>query len=191
MHPELAQLKTRLDAIEAASVSQATAAALSELRASLKSVEDKITLSDRFVKIEEEHESWKTLAKYITITVGILGFCGAILGVVLVYFGYTSLDKYLAAQVDKRVAYAEDLGYGLALTAKQPTFAIPHLLRCFNEKPFDEPLLIALLNDIKFCPQVWRTAKKPISAPRCLGSAAMVRKVSAESLCRWLIPLRD
>ena len=28
-------------------------------------------------------------------------------------------------------------------------------------------------------PQVWSTAKKPISAPRCLGSAAMVRRVSA------------
>src|ERR1044072_2607124 len=26
----------------------------------------------------------------------------------------------------------------------------------------------------KFDPQLWRTAKKPISAPRCLGSAAMV-----------------
>ena len=25
---------------------------------------------------------------------------------------------------------------------------------------------------------MWSTAKKPISAPRCLGSAAMVRKVS-------------
>lgn len=149
MHPdpELAQLKTRLEAMEAASASQqATATALSDLRASLKSIEDKIALSDRFVKIEEEHESWKTLAKYIAITVSILAFCGAILGGILVYFGYSSLDKYLAAQVDKRFAYSEDLGYGLALTAKQPTFAIPHLLRCFKEKPFDEPLLIALLN---------------------------------------------
>jgi hypothetical protein len=145
--PELALLKTRLDAVEAASASQqATAAALAELRASLKSVEDKITLSDRFVKIEEEHESWKTLAKYIAITVSVLGLCGAILGGILTYFGYTSLDKYLEAQVDKRFAYSEDLGYGLALTAKQPSFAIPHLLRCFNEKPSDEPLLIALLN---------------------------------------------
>src|SRR5207302_5447418 len=31
----------------------------------------------------------------------------------------------------------------------------------------------------KACPQVWSTAKKPISAPRCWGSAAMVDKVSA------------
>ena len=28
----------------------------------------------------------------------------------------------------------------------------------------------------QFGPQVWSTAKKPISAPRCLGSAAMVRQ---------------
>ncbi len=38
----------------------------------------------------------------------------------------------------------------------------------------------------QFCPQVWSTAKKPSSAPRCLGSAAMVRKVSAAVRNRML-----
>ena len=33
----------------------------------------------------------------------------------------------------------------------------------------------------QFCPQVCRIAKKPISAPRCSGSAATSNKVSATS----------
>ena len=35
-------------------------------------------------------------------------------------------------------------------------------------------------------PQVWSTAKNPICAPRCLGSAAMVRNVSAVARNRML-----
>jgi hypothetical protein len=146
-HHNLAELNARIDALQADLTSkQEIASALSELRGAVKSIDDKIALSDRFAKIEEEHESWKTLAKYIIITVAILGFFGSILGAFLGYLGYNSLDKYLARQVDKRFAYAEELGYGLSLAPKQPTFAIPHLLRCFQEKPFDEPLLIALLS---------------------------------------------
>ena len=37
---------------------------------------------------------------------------------------------------------------------------------------------------VKVCPQVWSTAKNPISAPKCLGSAAMVCSVSAAALKR-------
>src|SRR6516225_3735912 len=38
----------------------------------------------------------------------------------------------------------------------------------------------------EFWPQVWSTAKKPISAPKCLGSAAMVRNVSLTARNRIL-----
>ena len=31
----------------------------------------------------------------------------------------------------------------------------------------------------RFCPQVWRMLRIPISAPRCLGSAAISRRVAA------------
>jgi hypothetical protein len=137
---KLAQLKARIDALPTDVASkQEIATALSELHVSVKSIEDKLALSDRLSKVEREHESWKTLATYIAITVSILG-------VVLGYLGFTSVDKFLREQVDKRFAYSEDLGYGLSLADKHATFAIPHLLRCFQERPFDEPLVITLLS---------------------------------------------
>ena len=39
---------------------------------------------------------------------------------------------------------------------------------------------------MRFCPQLCNTAKKPTSAPRYWGSAAMVRKVSEVARKRML-----
>ena len=64
-YKELAELKARVDALQGDLASkQEAAAVVADLRASIKSLEDKLALSDRFSKIEDEHESWKTLAKY-------------------------------------------------------------------------------------------------------------------------------
>jgi uncharacterized coiled-coil protein SlyX len=137
---ELAQLKERIDALETSLASkEEVITALSDLRSSVKSIEDKIGLSDRFSKIEEEHESWKTLAKYITVTVSILG-------ILLGYLGFKSIDKLFQEQLDKRFTYSSNLAYGLALVDKHPSFSLKYLLQCFQERPFDEPLLISLLS---------------------------------------------
>lgn len=139
-HREFAELKERVEALQGNSASwQDTVSALVDLRASVKMLEEKIELSGRFAKIEQEHESWKTLAKYVTVTISILG-------ILLGYFGIQSVDKFLRDQVDKRLAYTEDFGYGASLADKHPTFAIGYLLRCFAVRPFDEPLLITLLS---------------------------------------------
>jgi hypothetical protein len=139
VHRELTELKARIDALQADIASkQETSAALSELRASVDSIEDKLALSDRFVKIEQEHESWKTLAKYITVTVSILG-------IVFGYLGYSSFDKFLREQVNQRLSYSATLAYGLSWIEKNPRVAVPYLRRCFEERPVDEPLVNSLL----------------------------------------------
>ncbi len=138
-HRDLAELKARIDALQADLASkQEVSQALSDLRSSLKSIEDKIELSDRFSKIEQEHESWKTLAKYIGIT-------ASILGILFGYLGFRSLDQFLHAQVEKRLAFSANVAYGLALADRHPGFAVKYLLPCFKERPFDEPLVISLL----------------------------------------------
>jgi hypothetical protein len=139
LHDELTELKARIDALQADIASkQEMATALSDLRASVNSLEDKLALSDRFVKIEQEHESWKTLAKYIAVTVSLLG-------IVFGYLGYSSFDKFLREQVNKRLSYSATLAYGLSWTEKNPRVAVPYLLRCFEEGPVDEPLVNSLL----------------------------------------------
>jgi hypothetical protein len=139
IHQQLADLKERIDVLQTDNASkQDLATVLSELHASLKFVEDKVALSDRFSKIELEHESWKTLAKYITITVSIIGF-------LLGWLGVSSINKFLRQQVDHKLGYSENLAYGLSLMDKHPAFAVQHLLLCFQDKPFDEPLVASLL----------------------------------------------
>jgi hypothetical protein len=145
--PDIEELKQRVSVLQSEITSkQETNTAISELRESVKLIEQKLVLTDRLLKIEQEQDNWRRLAKCVSVTVAIVALGAGIFGVYSVHKFFEDQGKYLKEQADKRLAFAADLSYGLALADKQPTFAIPYLLRCFLERPFDEPIVIALLS---------------------------------------------
>src|SRR5579859_2683043 len=77
-------------------------------------------LSDRIYKLEDEHNSWKTLAKYLSITFTVVGAIVSVLLAILSVFGYKSLDSTLRSKVDERFSFYSDLGAGLAYVSNFP-----------------------------------------------------------------------
>jgi hypothetical protein len=136
---ELQALKSQLESLTGELAAKyATGERLTEVNSSIESLKTQIALSGRLGKVEVAHNSWKTLAKYLSITTGIVA-------VALSWLGYKSLDASIHAAVEKRFAFYSDLSSGLAYMDKEPDFAIPFLMRCFSEEPFEEPIIISLL----------------------------------------------
>lgn len=136
---ELQALKSQIEVLTTELASKyATAESAAELHSSIESLRTQIALSDRLSKVEEEHNSWKTLAKYLSITTAVVA--GA-----LSWFGYKSIDATIHSEIDKKFAFYSDLSSGLAYMDKHAEFAIPYLMRCFNDKPFEEPVIMSLL----------------------------------------------
>jgi len=123
----------------------ANAEIIAELKANMAGFDEKVALlermlalSDRFAKIEIEHNSWKTLARYVSITAGLAAL-------IFGWLGFKSFDNFVHSEVDKRFSFYSDLSAGLAYHDKYPASAIPYLMRCFDERPFEEPIVASLL----------------------------------------------
>lgn len=142
---EKISLIERISKLEQGQAQYLSADKAAELRTAITAATERLAVSERLGKIEEEHNSWKTLAKYLSITAAIGTVVIGILGAILGWLGLKSFDSIVHSEIDRRFSFYSDLSNGLAYHDKFPASAIPYLQRCFEERPFEEPVVAALL----------------------------------------------
>jgi len=127
-------LSDRIAKLEQEQTKYVSANEAGEIRTSLSAVEEKIALREKFFKLERTQERWKIIGTCLSI---IFIVFGPILGV----FGYKTLNQFIHAQVKKRMTFYSDLSAGLTYIDKYPGSAIPYLMRCYNQSPWEEPIV--------------------------------------------------